>query len=70
MEPVVSTLGMPSARDAAFLALLNAYRPQGGLSRIDVLPVGGCFRGYGQNRLGQDSLHNGNLFGFPRHNSF
>jgi hypothetical protein len=52
------------------MSLLDAYRPHGGLSRIDVLPAGGRFCCDGQNRLVKDLLHDGDIFGFPWHDSF
>jgi hypothetical protein len=39
--------GNPSARDCAFIALQNAYRPHGGLSRLHGLNAGGCVQADG-----------------------
>jgi hypothetical protein len=70
MAPAASTHGRLSEKDGTFMGLLDAYRPHGGLSRIDVLPAGGRFCCDGQNRLVEDLLHEGDLFGFSWHDSF
>jgi hypothetical protein len=70
MVPTASTHEGVSAMDGAFMGLLYAYRSHGGLSRVDALPAGGRFSCQGQIRLVKDLLHDGDLFGFPWHNSF
>jgi hypothetical protein len=69
MALAASFHGRLSAMDDAFVGLLDAYRKHGGLSRIDVLPAGGRFCCHGQNRLVQDLLHDGEIFGFPWNDS-
>jgi hypothetical protein len=59
-----SASGNPSAQDRAFIALQNAYRPHGGLSRLHSLPAGGCVRSEGQECSPQDLVDEGKLFGF------
>lgn len=57
-------------RDGAFIDLLVAYRPHGGLSRINGLPVGVRYSCDGQDRLVEDLVDDGELFGFCWHDSF
>jgi hypothetical protein len=52
------------AQDRAFVALLNAYRPHAGLTRLHSLAAGARFGHEGRACAVQDLLDGGVLFGF------
>lgn len=56
--------GKPSAQDGAFIALLDAYRPYGGLSRMQGLTARGRIRFEGGERVVEDLVDEGRLFAF------
>ena len=59
-----SALGSTTPQDRAFIALQNAYRPHGGLSRLHSLNVGGGVGSKVQGRDVEDRFAAGELFGF------
>ena len=59
-----SASGNPSVQDCAFIALLNAYRPHAGLSRLHGLAAGGRFRSEVPDNDIEDLVDTGGLFGF------
>ena len=59
-----SALGKASTQDRAFLALQNAYRAHGGLSRLHSLNAGGRVRPEGQGSYVDDLVAAGELFAF------
>ena len=59
-----SALGSTTPQDRAFIALQNAYRPHGGLSRLRSLSVGGFARSEGNGRDFEDLVAAGELFSF------
>jgi hypothetical protein len=61
--------GNPSDQVFAFIDLLDAYQPYGGLTRTNGLPAGGHVRSYGQVRLVDDLVVQGELIAFTWHNT-
>jgi hypothetical protein len=66
-KPGTATPGHPSAQDGAFIAMLDAYRPYGGLSRLHGLTAGGRIRSEGRESVVGDLVAEGGLFGFHWH---
>jgi hypothetical protein len=62
-----SALSNPSAQDCAFVAMLDAYRPYGGLSRLDRLTAGGHVESEGRENVVGKLVDEGALFGFHWH---
>jgi len=56
--------GNPTAQDRAFIALQNAYRPHGGLSRLHRRVAGGCMRPTGQEHEVANIVDAGGVFAF------
>jgi len=61
---------MPSDKDRAFIALQDAYRPHGGLSRLHSLAAGGSVRSEGRDGGVEQFVEAGKLFGFRWHLDF
>ena len=59
-----SSPGLTSPQDRAFIALQNAYRAYGGLSRLEGLNAGACVRFDGQGGDVGDLVAEGEFFGF------
>jgi hypothetical protein len=59
--------GHSPAQDGAFIALLEAYRPYGGLSRLHALTAGGRIRFDGRDRGVEALVDEGALLGFYWH---
>lgn len=59
--------GSPSAQDRAFIAMLDAYRPYGGLSRLHDLTAGGRVESDGRESVVGKLVDEGALFGFHWH---
>jgi hypothetical protein len=57
-------------RDVALMVLLDGFWVHGGLSRIEARRTEARFRSEGQNRLVEDLLHEGDIFGFPSYDYF
>lgn len=62
-----AVLGSPSDQDRAFIALLNAYRPYGGLSRLHGLTADGQVESEGREIVVGKLIDEGELFGFHWH---
>lgn len=58
------------SNDDAFIGLLDAYRPHGGLSRMSGIPIGQRYRCEGEDRLVSELVQEGELFGFCWHDSY
>jgi len=65
----VSAPGATTAQDRAFIALQNAYRAHGGLSRLHCLNAGGGVGVKGQGCDVEDLFAAGELFGFQWYGS-
>ncbi|WP_210544802.1 hypothetical protein [Rhodoferax sp. PAMC 29310] len=59
--------GNPSSQDRAFIAMLDAYRPYGGLSRLLGLTAGGHVEYEGRESVVGKLVDEGALFGFHWH---
>jgi hypothetical protein len=59
--------GNPSTQDRAFIAMLDAYRPYGGLSRLHGLTAGGRVESDGRESVVGKLVDEGALFGFHWH---
>ncbi|PTT81545.1 hypothetical protein DBR42_17985 [Pelomonas sp. HMWF004] len=65
-----SAADSPSARDCAFIGLQNAYRPHGGLSRLNGLAARRHARPEAQDRDVVGLVEAGSVFGFQWHADF
>jgi hypothetical protein len=64
-----SASGNTSEQVFAFVDLLDAYQPYGGLSRTNGLPAGGRVRCFGRDRLVDDLVAQGELIAFTWHDT-
>jgi hypothetical protein len=63
------TTGNCLDQDRTFIALLDAYRPHGGFSRVNDLPFRGLARFDGRDTPVDDLVYGGKLFGLSWHGS-
>jgi hypothetical protein len=67
VSPAIPVTGHSSDQDLSFIDLLNAYRPYGGVSRVNDLPAGLRVTCAGQDQSVSDLVCNGDLFAFSWH---